>query len=206
MRTLWFRVSLWSMAFVGCKRMSGRLQGASGERADITGLDSARALRCSTRKSLRCVPGLQAVQHATCSESVHEVYGLAERTRSYRQAHGARFVCLPPHEQCMNAGWCVRCNVDNTSSFSMSQQVENAWAYRFDSFFYAEASLMVPAACFDLSSARKRTAFWGVGPCVRQSGHSQTVSYCMSRHGSPYARRALYTLALQSIRVIGDSP
>lgn len=56
------------------------------------------------------------------------------------------------------------------------------------------------------SSARQLTAFWGVDPGVRQSGHSQTQSCHMSKRGSPDARRALHTLTRQSIRTIGSKP
>lgn len=51
------------------------------------------------------------------------------------------------------------------------------------------------------SSGRKLAAFWGLDPGVRQSGHYEAPSCRMSKRGSPYARRGLYMLALQSLRM-----
>lgn len=50
------------------------------------------------------------------------------------------------------------------------------------------------------SSARRLAAYWGIDPGVRQSGHYEAQSCRMSKRGSPFARRALHILALQSIR------
>ena len=46
------------------------------------------------------------------------------------------------------------------------------------------------------SSGRKLSAFWGVDPGTRQPRHGEAPS----RRGSRFARRALYMLALQSLR------
>lgn len=44
-------------------------------------------------------------------------------------------------------------------------------------------------------------AYFGLDPKVRQSGHFTGTELKMSKRGSPYARRSIYILALQSISV-----
>lgn len=47
-------------------------------------------------------------------------------------------------------------------------------------------------------------AYFGLEPVVKQSGNSAGTNLKMSKRGSPYARRCIYVLAIQSISLRVD--
>lgn len=71
--------------------------------------------------------------------------------------------------------------------------------------FLSAAVLTAEIGCFEtFSNARQLAAYFGLDPCVKQSGKFQADHQRMSKRGSALARRILYLAAVQNIRRNAD--